>query len=138
LQIYAVLLQAEAEAGLPISGPILEAIPKHLILCGDRSREHVDQRGTFRAGAFKNHEGTTATPTNSLTFLSLPWAIAASMRWLRRSAAHPGRPEETSAVRRTLGRLVVDGSGAAAATATSSWTFVPAEQLYGLSAVRMK
>src|SRR5262249_51815361 len=52
LQIYPVLLQAEAEAGLPISGPILEAIPKHLILCGDRSREHVDQRGTFRAGAF--------------------------------------------------------------------------------------
>jgi len=77
--------------------------------------------------------------TESVNFLWHPWSIEACVRWLDRAARVGGAdPADVQRVRRALGHLVVDLGGAAFAEATSGFTFVASETLYGLSSVRVQ
>lgn len=145
LQLYAELLRAEAEAGLPVPSPILASIPAHLEDMVDkplsvsydagettlRFQSHRDKAESARTGAPSWSNGT-----ESVNFLWHPWAVDAAARWLDRAHRRGDAPEaDVQRVRRALGHLVVDLGADAFKEATSGYTFVASETLYGLSSV---
>ena len=77
LQIYALLLRAEGEAGFQVPDRILKDIPAHLTLCSQRSLDFADDVGRFSI-AFMNHKGQERIGKESITFLWYPWAVECS------------------------------------------------------------
>jgi hypothetical protein len=72
-----------------------------------------------------------------VNFLWHPWAIEAGWRWLDRANRLGGAdPADVQRARRTLGHLVVDLADDAFKEATSGYTFVASETLYGLSSIK--
>jgi hypothetical protein len=134
LQIFGRLLEAEAEAGLKIPSSISKEIPRHLARCDGRSLTFPVSGGEFSA-LITDHKGQRYVARESINFLWHPWAIDCAARWLKRAETRNAPPEERVAVQRTLGYLVIDLGDEAARVATTGWTFVAAESLYGLSAV---
>ena len=145
LQVYAELLRAEAQAGVEIPPALLAAMPRHLAdLVGKALKDAYDAGET--ALRFQNHRdkaesARTGTPVwsmanESINFLWHPWGVETAHRWLDRAARKGGAdPADVQAVRRALGHLVVDLGDDAFREATSGFTFVASETLYGLSAL---
>jgi hypothetical protein len=134
LQIYALLLRAEAEAGFSLPEMILREIPAHLARCGRRSRDFPDSVGKFNV-PFTNQNGQARIGKESISFLWYPWAIECSARWLRRAERHPVSAEDRLQVRRALGHLILDLGKNTGSAVDPEWTFVPAETLLCLAAV---
>ncbi len=136
LQIYAILLQAEAEAGIPIPPPMLRQIPRHLERCSRRLLEYPSDSAEFSARPFTAHHGHKVVGLEQVTFLWNPWAIACSARWLQRAQKYGALREDLTEVRRCLGHLVVDlGDAAVEKDTKAEWTYLSVELLYGLTAV---
>jgi class 3 adenylate cyclase len=143
LQLYAELLRAESQAGVPLRPEILAAIPGMLTdLVGKALKEAYDageNQVRFRSHLDRAEGGRPArwsVGTESVNFLWHPWSIEACVRWLDRAARAGGAdPVDVQRVRRALGHLVVDLGDAAFREATSGFTFVASETLYGLGAV---
>jgi hypothetical protein len=146
LQICAELLRAESQAGVALRREIEAAIPAMLTdLVGKALKEaydagenqvrfqsHLDRAEAARGGAVRWSVGT-----ESVNFLWHPWGIEACVRWLDRAGRLGGAdPVDVQRVRRALGHLVVDLGEPAFREATSGFTFVASETLYGLSALR--
>ena len=134
LQIFGRLLDAEAEAGLRIPPSILDAIPRHLARCAERTIEFPVTGGEFKA-LITNHKGQHYVARESINFLWHPWAIDCAARWLRRVETGSAPPEQRVAVQRALGHLVIDLGEDEFNEATAAWIFVAAENLCGLSAI---
>lgn len=136
LQIYAVLLQAESEAGVPIPPEILREIQWHLERCSRRGLDYPSDAAEFSSRPFTAHHGHKIVGLEQVTFLWYPWAIACSARWLERAQKYGAPSEDLTTARRCLGHLVVDiGDTAVQKNTTAEWTYLAVEQLYGLSAV---
>jgi class 3 adenylate cyclase len=146
LQLYAELLRAESQAGVAVPPGVLASIPRHLEDLGGKALKEAYDAGenTIR---FQGHRdraesartGKTAwtTGTESVNFLWHPWAIEAGWRWLDRANRLGGAdPADVQRARRTLGHLVVDLADDAFKEATSGYTFVASETLYGLSSIK--
>jgi class 3 adenylate cyclase len=146
LQVYAELLRAESEAGLEVPPAVLAAIPRHLTeLVGKALKEAYDagenqlrfQSHADRAESARSGKPVWSVGTESVNFLWHPWGVEAAVRWLDR-ARRLGAAEaaDVHRVRRALGHLVVDLGEDAFREATSGFTFVASETLYGLSSVK--
>jgi class 3 adenylate cyclase len=134
MQALAMLLRAEAEAGVALPRELLAAIPTHLVERG-RSRATDDyDMGEFKE-QFTRHDGQTVELIEGINFLSHPWAVDAAARWLERARARGAEPGDVVRVRRALGQLVVEMGEEAVARALEGYTFVASESLVGLSAV---
>ena len=134
LQIFGRLLDAEAEANLKIPISISNEIPRHLFRCAERSLNFPVSSGEFSA-MITDHRGQQYLAKESINFLWYPWAIDCAERWLRRAEIDNAPQEGRVAVQRTLGHLVIDLGDEAVTAASTDWTFVAAESLYGLSAL---
>ncbi|MGE0190873.1 MAG: hypothetical protein AB7T63_02420 [Planctomycetota bacterium] len=135
MQILALLLRAEREAGLALSDAIEAAIPDLLLRLEDASLEDAYDMGEF-AVSFTNHEGRKDSRTEGINFLWHPWAVETAWRWLERAEAKGASRRDQVRVRRALGRWILERGDEAVRAATTGYCFVASETLYGLSAVR--
>lgn len=135
IEIYSLLLRAEAETGFKIPQKILEQIPRHLAQTNARDLKYPTAKGEHIAFVSDPNTGREYRMNESVGFLWHPWAIDCAVRWLKHAEKSGATPEDLVRVRRALGHLVVDMSETTIPKATSEWTFVAAETLYGLSAV---
>jgi hypothetical protein len=145
LQIYAELLRAESQAGVALPAPILAALPRHLEELGGKALKEAYDAGENsvrfqshrdKAESARSGKPVWSTGAESVNFLWHPWAIEAAVRWLDRAKRMGGAdPADLQRVRRTLGHLVVDLGDDAFKEATSGFTFVASETLYGLSSI---
>jgi hypothetical protein len=137
LQIYSLLLRAEAETGFQIPPVILDQIPRHLAQINARDFNFPISRAEFSAISL-DHNKREYTGKESVGFLWYPWAIACAENWLRRieQEAVAVAPEDRVRVQRALGHLVVDLGEDAVKRASDEWTFIPAETLYGFSSIK--
>lgn len=139
LQIYSELLQAEAEANVPIPPAILAAIPHHINTLLRRPSDFATSEGIISKN-FTNFDGQHINRTVTVTYLWYPWSIECTARWLDRLKRLKGPPGYQVQSRRTLGYLVVD-LGAQDLSDNNlkdqqkTPTFVIAEQLYGLGSL---
>jgi len=134
LQIYSLLLRAQEETGVQVPPAILQNIPRHLVPMTARDFTFPIGRAEFSA-VYIDHERREYTGKEGVGFLWHPWAIDCAERWLRWAEQNNAAPEERVRVRRALGHMVVDLGEEAVRRATAEWTFIPAETLYGLTAV---
>jgi hypothetical protein len=136
LQIYSLLLRAQEETGFQVPPAILQNIPRHLARMSERDFTFPISRAEFSAICI-DHEGREYTGKEGVGFLWHPWAIDGAERWLRWAEQNNAgvAPEERVRVRRALGYMVVDLGQESVKRATAEWTFIPAETLYGLTAV---
>jgi hypothetical protein len=135
LQIYSLLLRAEAEAGFQIPPAILEQIPRHLAQINSRDFNFPVSRAEFSAICL-DHANREYTGKESVGFLWYPWAIACAESWLARAAQDAPAPETRVRVQRALGYMLVDLGEDAVKRASDEWTFIPAETLYGFSTIK--
>ncbi len=135
IEIYALLLRAEAEAGFRIPENILAQIPRHLALTAARDLKFPTAKGEHIAFISDPNTKREYRMNESVGFLWHPWAIDCSVRWLKRAAKFGATPEDIVRVRRALGHMVVDMGETATQKAASEWAFVAAETLYGLSVI---
>lgn len=144
LQVYGELLRAEAQAGVAVPSPILAAIPRHLEELGQKALKEAYDAGEntvrFQSHRDRAESARTGKPVwsggaESVNFLWHPWAIEAAARWLDRARRSGAEPADLQRVRRALGHLVVDLGDDAFKEATSGFTFVASETLYGLSSL---
>lgn len=135
LEIYSLLLRAEAETGFKIPQKILDQIPQHLAQTNARDMKFPTAKGEHIAAISDPNTGREYFANESVGFLWHPWAIDCAVRWLKHAEKYGASPEDLVRVRRALGHLVIDLRETAMQKATTEWTFVAAETLYGLSAV---
>jgi len=145
LQIYAELLRAEQQCGVPLSDAVLAAIPDQLEdLTGKALKESYDagensiefQSARDRAESARTGKPVYSNGAESVNFLWHPWGVEAAWRWLDRAKRIPGAdPAFVERVKRALGHLVVDLGEDAFKEATSGFTFVASETLYGLASI---
>ena len=135
LQIYSLLLRAEAEAGFQIPPAIVEQIPRHLAQINARDFNFPISRAEFSAICL-DHTNREYTGKESVGFLWYPWAIACAESWLKRAGQDASAPEVRVRVQRALGYMVVDLGQDAVKRAGDEWTFIPSETLYGLSNIK--
>jgi hypothetical protein len=134
LQTYALLLRAEAEAGIPVPGPVLDAVARHLESLEGATMDQPPDAGEFNHFVVGD-DGRVAIQSESINFLWHPWAIDAAARWLDRAARAGAPPERRYAVRRVLGHLVVGLGDESVQRAKDTWVFISSETLIGLSSV---
>jgi hypothetical protein len=135
IEIYSLLLRAEAETGFKIPQKILDQIPRHLSLTNARDLKFPTAKGEHIAFVSDPNTGREYRMNESVGFLWHPWAIDCAVRWLKHAEKYGATSEDIVRVRRALGHMVVDMGDEATKRAVSEWTFVAAETLYGLSAV---
>ncbi|HEY1402750.1 MAG TPA: hypothetical protein VGB05_01345, partial [Pyrinomonadaceae bacterium] len=135
LQIYSLLLRTQEETGYQVPPAILQNIPRHLMQMTARDFTFPIGRAEFSA-IYIDHERREYTGKEGVGFLWHPWAIDCAERWLDWADLNAVAPEERVRVRRALGYMVVDLGEEAVKRATAEWTFIPAETLYGLTAIK--
>jgi class 3 adenylate cyclase len=144
-QIDALLLRAEAEAGIPVPEAVLRAATAQIeglsnVSLGSSSADAGEFSVEFVAHDARLDANGKPIPmkgTEGINFLWHPWAVAAAQAWLDRAArAGVGvAPEDRVRVRRALGWLVVDLADEVRKEGSTGYTFKAAETLYGLCAV---
>lgn len=135
LQIYSLLLRAQEEAGVPMPPAMLAQIPRHLAKVNGRDFNFPISHGEFAAICL-DETNREYTGKESVGFLWHPWAIDCAERWLRWADENATTPEDRVRVRRALGYMVVDLGDESIKRASGEWTFIPAEMLYGFSAIK--
>jgi hypothetical protein len=135
LQIYSLLLRTQEETGFQVPPVILANIPRHLTQVNARDFSFPIGRAEFSA-IYIDHDKREYTGKEGVGFLWHPWAIDCAERWLRWAEQNNAAPEVRVRVRRALGYMIVDLGQESVRRATAEWTFIPAETLYGLTAVK--
>jgi hypothetical protein len=133
LQIYSLLLRAQAEAQIAIPEHIMRQIPRHISECADRPLDYPIGRAEF-SSIVVDETGRQFTGKEGVGFLWQPWGMSAAEEWLRWADGRADVAEEDRVrVRRALGHMVIKLGPDAANKATAEWTFIAAETLYGLT-----
>ena len=131
LRCFATLLRAEAEAGVPLPAEIRDAIPAHLLRCGNRDIEFPDMSGVI-SYTFTDLDGNEQNRKETFPCLWYPWALESLQLWL----ARPDVPEEErTRLRRARASLAVDFAMPMAKRGLDTWTVDAAIILYGLGAI---
>lgn len=133
LQNLALLLRAEAEAGLALHPAVERAAPHLLSRLASADMRMPPDAGEFGAD-FTTHEGRFVKGKESINLLWHPWAVEAGRRWLARDARRPGDRATRTRVARAVGHLAVDLSDEAVEAAGTGFVFMAAETVYALSA----
>jgi hypothetical protein len=132
LQIYATLLRARAEAGVPVPETYYGEVYQHLQRMNNRSFSPNHISAGFQI-SFIPHGGQRVNTNYPIKFLWYPWAIASATQWLTHARAAGEDPTRITRVRRALGYLVVDLKQAAIDESRTEWPWVSAEILYAVS-----
>src|SRR5262249_51428676 len=74
LQIYALLLRANVEAGVELPDALLDAVPRHLARCADRTLDFPDQGGYVSYQFTPPGRKKPEQLIQNLTYLWYPWA----------------------------------------------------------------
>jgi hypothetical protein len=135
LEIYDILLRAEAETGFTIPPVILNQIPRHLAQTVERDLKFPTVKGEQIAAIEDPNTKRSYSKSESVGFLWHPWATDCAARWLKRAEKHGAPKEDIVRVRRALGHLIVDLGTEAVERNAADWSFISAETLYGLSSV---
>jgi hypothetical protein len=133
LQGYAVLLRAADEADIALPDGFSDHVRRHLLECGRRPLDAPDE-AHYVSYAFRRADGKQDSVVQNLKQLWYPWAIESAVRWLEHAQRNSHNETHVLEVKRVLGRLVVE-LGPQAARSSEAFAFVPAERLYGLTAV---
>lgn len=133
LQIYGRLLDAQSEMGIAIPNEVAEQIPRHLAGIPERQKEFANDGGEYAVEI--KRPGEEVKIQENIYFLSYPWAIDCTARWLRSEHARSVPPEDRLAVERTLAHLIIDRGDEVIPKVLDAGTFYAAEALYGLSSV---
>jgi hypothetical protein len=136
LQIYGLLLRAEAEANVSLPPEINEAMLNHLAGLAGRPLDFPLTAATFLR-VFKNYDGQMRDETQAVEFIWHPWAIECAALWLKRAEKSGASVEDRVRVRRSLGYLVseLEEEVMKLLRSKETKTFAVSETLYGLSAV---
>jgi hypothetical protein len=136
LQIYGLLLRAEAESNVTIPPEINGAMLEHLAGLAGRPIDFPLTAATF-IRVFKNYDGQMRDETQAVEFTWHPWAVECAVLWLRRAEKSGARVEDRVRVRRSLGYLVADLEEEVLKMLLSkeTKTFAISETLYGLSVI---
>jgi serine/threonine protein kinase len=134
---FALLLRAEAEAGLDLPDQMLPVIETHLQECGERPFEFdTGSTSTLGGEPFTDAEGKKREHvTTQVRFLWYPWSIACAALWRQRLERHNAPHYARVQGRRVLGHLILDLGDRALQDALSGYAFVAAETLFCLSAL---
>lgn len=136
LQVFAMLLRAEAEAGYHLPKAVAESIPPNLEKL--QSVTYGGIQGTNSTAHFVEPVRTRGCPcvrtrARYIDFAWYPWAIACSELWLRRIKSHPGDSPTAETAKRALGHLIVDLQSDAAADASVEHPWAAGELLVALN-----
>lgn len=129
LQIYALLLQAEALGAVELPADLLTHMTRHLESLVERDR------GFQAASAEFNVLMKGVEESEGINLLWYPWAIRAADLWLRRSDRVGAAPEDVRRVRRSLGHLIVTHGDAFVHAEVNENTFRAAELLWNLAPI---
>jgi hypothetical protein len=127
LQIYGLLLRAEAANALTLPDPLVAQMTRHLVSLADRDLKYPTSSADFYAIVAGKEE------SEGIGFLWFPWAISAADLWLQRNHGAGAAPENARRVQRSLGHLVVDLGDDFVAAHSKEHTFRAAELLWNLS-----
>jgi hypothetical protein len=133
LQVYATLLRARHEAGVPIPLRILHAMEHHLIDCVNRSATYPVASGEFESEIVI--AGQRVQRKEAYRFLWYPWALIAMDDWLEMAKIEPQPRENVVRIRRARAHLLTEVGPDIVETIEDNWLFIAAETLYGLSPV---
>jgi hypothetical protein len=136
LQIYGLLLRAEAEANVPIPAQINAAMLEHLAGLTGRPLDFPLTAATF-IRVFKNYDGQMRDETQAVEFIWHPWAVECAWLWLKRAEKTGASVEDRVRVRRSLSYLLAEIEEPVLNMLQSkeTKTFAVSETLYGLSAI---
>jgi class 3 adenylate cyclase len=135
LQIFSVLLDAEADGVLTLPDALRAQIPALLSDCESRRLDHqIDV--AFFTESFHNHLNKAVIhPLRTVRMQWHPWAIRCAVLWIKRCQRLGAPPEELIRTRRVLANLVVTLGDAAVNEAKTGFGYVVAETLFGLGSV---
>jgi len=131
LQVYATLLRAQNEAGIPLPHHIMQAMEQHLINCAFRSANFPVASGEFESEIMI--EGNSIQRKEAYRFLWYPWALMAMEEWFTWQKTTVQPPEKIVRIRRARAHLVMKIGPDVVDTVHDNWLFIAAETLYGLS-----
>ncbi len=138
-QVWATLLRANHEAGVPVPKELLQPIPDRLAgLIGVASSRPPYTPASWTGLDLVNHKGAEIK-SNTFDFRALwyPWAAECSHEWLRWARENGADDADLVRVRRARDYLLYNElPNAMENIKTGPFTFVGAETLYCLSSVR--
>jgi hypothetical protein len=104
IQIYSMLLEAEARGAVKLPQSMIDNIVRHIESCITRDLKYPIAAAEFE---FAVRVGDKVTDGNEgISFLWLPWAIEASQRLLERHRRAPLPPEHLTRIRRVRAHLI--------------------------------
>jgi hypothetical protein len=131
----ALLLRAEAEAGIALPASLIRQIPELLDSLKQRDG-HFPVSISHEGGNYLEQQtGKVAYYTWPIKLFWYSWGVDLAARWLERAKRVGAPHDERVRVRRVLGHLLLDLGPAQVDDALGGWAFVAAESLIGLSAV---
>jgi hypothetical protein len=131
----ALLLRAEAEAGLPLPEAVAARVPDRLGELAGRPLDFPISAGEFFESFTDDSGRVHENVGQPIKFLWYPWGIDCAVRWLDRVARTGGPVGETARTRRVLGHLLQGIGPAAVEEASAGWAWLAGETLLGLSSV---
>jgi tRNA A-37 threonylcarbamoyl transferase component Bud32 len=133
----ALLLRAEAEAGIALPDALVRQIP--LLLDSLKQRdEHFPVSISHEGGNYLDQRtGKVEYYTWPIKLFWHSWGVDLAARWLSRAKRVGAPHEEVVRVRRVLGHLLLDLGPGQVDDALAGWAFVAAESLIGLSALEL-
>ncbi len=132
LQIFALLLEAEAIGATELPDVLVENMLRNVELCANRSESYPSSTAEFEFSIVVG--GEVRDLSEGIGFRWLPWALAASQGLLDRHRRVPLGPEDLTRVRRARAHLVNLAGGDDAMNEKA--LFAMAELVYALGRVR--
>jgi hypothetical protein len=135
LQIFTLLLRAEADGLLTLPADMAAQIPRHLAECGSRPLDYQITVALFSV-PFRDPLGKIVPrPQRPVRMLWHPWAIGCAALWLHRCERTAAPHYEIVRTRRVLGHLVLTLGDKAIRETQTGYTYITAETLMGLAAI---
>jgi hypothetical protein len=134
LWIFALLLRAEAEAGLELPGAIAARASEHAAECATRPADHPNSVAVYvtpfrHGGRLYNEEWRV------IRFVWYPAAVEVAARLVSRCQRTGAPRDEAAAARRVLGRLLIETGPKVMETTLPGPVFVATDLLLALSRV---
>jgi serine/threonine protein kinase len=134
LQVFSLLLRAEAEAGAVLPDSIIAQVPRHLADCSTRPADYSSQIGIF-SEPFRYNGMDYPKEVRVVRFQWYPWAVETASRWLTRAHRVGAPHDEIVRSRRVLGHLILTIGPQVVSNVSTGYTYIAAETLLGLAAV---
>jgi hypothetical protein len=133
-QVYAALLRSEAEAGVELPNPIVQALGPAIAALAERTAGFQDKSTMYRR-LYHGADGKIALGVDSVQYAWHPWAIETCVWWIRRLERRGAPRDAILEARRTLGHLIIDLGDEMTKKIVDGVAFPVAETSYTLASV---